>query len=368
VKYLSGPGLLALFIILIPIAISFDYKVVNNNPIEIRGIYGSPEPFWKIGYNLSDLGINAVFVHKNSINSNLIKRAKAEGSKVYAEFPTLNGKNYLENHPEAWPINKKGERARPASWFMGVCPTEPGFHLYRLDELREFLRTFDVDGVWMDYVHWHAQFEEPEPILPETCFCKNCLIRFQDDSGIELPDGSVSEIADWILDKYDTEWRTWRCEIISGWAENFKEIIHKEKPGILLGLYHCPWNDEEFDGARRKNLGIDYNMLKDHIDVFSPMVYHGRMERSPEWVKENIEWFSEKLNVRNQTYPKIWPIVQAYDDPVKIGPEEFEKILHFGMSGMSSGIMMFTSYAVAKEPEKTNTMRKVYSSIMNAKN
>ncbi len=73
------------------------------------------------------------------------------------------------------PNNEKGERARPASWFMGICPTEPGFHAYRLEELQELLRTLDVDGVWMDYVHWHAQFEEPEPILPETCFCENCL-------------------------------------------------------------------------------------------------------------------------------------------------------------------------------------------------
>ncbi|MDX2443179.1 MAG: hypothetical protein QNK30_05215 [Bacteroidales bacterium] len=362
-KYFLGLGLLILFITLKTSTISSNYKSEKNKSIEIRGIYGSPEPFWKMGYNLNDLGVNAIFVHKNSLNNGIIKQAKAEGLKVYAEFPTLNGKNYLENHPEAWPINEKGERARPASWFMGICPTEPGFHAYRLEELQELLRTLDVDGVWMDYVHWHAQFEEPEPILPETCFCENCLALFQDDSGIELPGGSASEKANWILSKYETEWRSWRCEIISGWVKDFKEVLHKEKPGILLGLYHCPWNDDEFDGARRKILGIDYNMLKEYIDVFSPMVYHGRMERSPEWVKENIEWFSDKLNVQTQNYPKIWPIVQAYDDPDKISAEEFEDVLNFGMAGMSTGIMMFTSYAVSEDPKKIEVMKKVYSEL-----
>ena len=45
----------------------------------------------------------------------------------------------------------------------------------------------------MDYVHWHAQFEEPEPILPEICFCDHCLDDFSKDTGIDLPEGKISE-------------------------------------------------------------------------------------------------------------------------------------------------------------------------------
>ena len=95
--------------------------------IEIRGIYGHPKPLWEKGYTLPDLNVNAVFVHGGSIDSTLMIRAKQEGVKVYAEFATLNGKNYVGEHPEAWAINEKGERVEAASWFMGVCPTEPGF-------------------------------------------------------------------------------------------------------------------------------------------------------------------------------------------------------------------------------------------------
>ena len=107
---------------------------------------------------------------------------------VFAEFATLNGKNYVEEHPEAWAINEKGEKVQAATWFMGVCPTEPGFRQYRFDQLRNLLLKYDLDGVWMDYVHWHAQFEDPEPILPETCFCDHCLDQFSVYSGIEIPD------------------------------------------------------------------------------------------------------------------------------------------------------------------------------------
>ena len=66
----------------------------------------------------------------------MMERAKSEGLKVFAEFATLNGKQYVDQHPEAWPIDKDGNKAKPATWFMGVCPTEPGFKQHRINELR----------------------------------------------------------------------------------------------------------------------------------------------------------------------------------------------------------------------------------------
>lgn len=174
-------------------------KAFQSKKIEIRGIYGSPEPFWNKNLKLSDLNVNAIFIHHNSITKSMIDRAKKEGIKVFAEFATLNGKGYVDKHPEAWAIDKNGNKVEAATWFMGVCPTEPGFKQYRIDELRKLLRTHDLDGIWMDYLHWHAQFEDPEPILPETCFCEHCLTAFQSSSGLKLPEGDTPEKAEWIL-------------------------------------------------------------------------------------------------------------------------------------------------------------------------
>ena len=332
--------------------------------VEIRGVYGNPKPFWDKDLNLNDLGVNAIFVHSGSINHDMVNRARSEGAMVFAEFATLNGKNYVETHPEAWAINEKGEKVQAASWFMGVCPTEPGFRQYRFGQLRDLLLEYDLDGVWMDYVHWHAQFEEPEPILPETCFCNSCLDEFSKDSGIEIPDGTTSKKAQWILDNHDGSWRDWRCKVIYDWTYEIKEIIKEIRPGALLGLYHCPWNDQEFNGARRRILGLDYNLLMETIDVFSPMVYHRRMGREPNWVKENIEWFSNRLNIRKDSYPKVWPIVQAYNNPGIISNTEFETVLKGGLAGKSSGVMMFTTSAVAEDEGKTEVMKNVYTKLM----
>jgi hypothetical protein len=327
----------------------------------IKGIYGSPRPFWDKELNLTELGVNALFIHSGSIDRDIMERAREEGLMVFAEFATLNGKNYVDMHPEAWAINEKGEKVQAATWFMGVCPTDPGFRKYRSDQLRELLREFDLDGIWLDYVHWHAQFEDPEPILPETCFCDHCLRTFSEDSGIKLPEGTISEKAQWILSNQDKQWRDWRCQVVYDWTVNMKSIMKEIRPEALLGLYHCPWDDVEFDGARRRILGLDFDLLKESVDVFSPMVYHNRMGRKPEWVSEHIHWLCGRLDIRKESYPKVWPIVQAYDDPAIVSGEEFETVLRYGLSGCSSGVMMFTSYAVAENETKTAVMRAVYT-------
>src|SRR5688500_20053158 len=59
---------------------------VDSKKIEIRGIYGSPDPFWKKNLRLDQLGVNAVFIHDGSINDSMMKRIKAKGLKALAEF------------------------------------------------------------------------------------------------------------------------------------------------------------------------------------------------------------------------------------------------------------------------------------------
>ncbi|WP_149303856.1 glycoside hydrolase family 10 protein [Pareuzebyella sediminis] len=337
--------------------------IAQEEAVQIRGVYGNPNALWRQGYTLPELGVNSIFVHSGSLNKALMQRAQSENIMVFAEFATLNGKNYVEKHPEAWPILKNGEKAPAASWFMGVCPTDSDFRNYRMAQLRELLSKFRLDGIWMDYVHWHAQFEEPETILPETCFNESCLTAFTKASGVIIPHGTLAEKANWILTNEEEKWRKWRTEVVFSWAQEIKQIVKSVRPNALVGLYHCPWKDDEFNGARERILGLDYDLLKTTVDVFSPMVYHKRMGRKPDWVAENTMWLSERLETKDKETPKIWPIVQAYNDPETISPEEFLTVLRGGLSGKSSGIMMFTTAAVAEDPRKIRAMKDFYLAL-----
>jgi hypothetical protein len=90
------------------------------------------------------------------------------------------------------------------------------------------------------------------------------------------------------------------------------------------------------------------------------MVYHARMGRKPEWVSENLTWLYEKLNITDHRNIKVWPIVQAHDDPYEISAGEFDQVLKFGLQDPATGVMMFTSRSVAESRDKMDIVKKNY--------
>jgi hypothetical protein len=332
-------------------------------PAMIRGTYAHPQEFWNTGARLDEYGINAIFVHSGGLDSATVARARAEGCLIFAEFATLNGEygDYVYKHPEARPIGADGEPVPKATWFLGACPTDPGFRAYRMQALRELLEKTEVDGVWMDYLHWHAQFEDPYPIFVKTCFNDCCLAAFEKWSGLKVEGSTVPEKSQWIFMHAARQWEDWRVAVIVDWAREIRQIVKELRPNALVGNYQVAWKDEDLGGVRRRCMGLDFNALLPYVDVFSPMVYHGRSGKTPEYVKEYVEYFSEHYPIQTAAgkYPRLWPIVQAYDEP-RISPEEFGRVLDYGMAGKSSGVMMFTIGSVAADQGKMEAMKKVY--------
>lgn len=324
-----------------------------------KGVYGDPAAFLNNGMTFQELGINSVFVRSSSLTHELVHVAREGGVRVYVEFPTLNGKDYLTDHPEAWPINEKGERAPAADWFMGICLTDPDFRKYREEQLATLLREYPVDGIWLDYLHWHAQFETPEPILPETCFCERCIGQFQEEKSVRVPDGEIAAKAKWILVNADSSWRQWRSEVLNGWVAGMKTIMARIRPGALLGIYYCPWFPGDFGHAQYRILGLDMYTLSRIADVFSPMLYHQMIGRPPEWVSDYVQWL-KRAGLTDGTKPRIWPIVQALNKPGVITTEEFRNVMWNGSRAPASGIMMFTLHTLIGEQGKLEVMKDLF--------
>lgn len=324
-----------------------------------KGVYGDPTAFLKNGMSFRSVGINALFVRSVSITDELYEAARREGVRLYAEFPTLNGKDYVETHPEAWPIDEKGEQSPPADWFMGICLTDPGFKEYRKQQLRTLLEKYKVDGVWLDYLHWHAQFETPTPILPETCFCSRCVGRFETEASIVVPEGKPAEKAQWILSHSDSAWRQWRSEVLNEWVRDLKTIVNEQQPKALLGIYYCPWFPDDYGGAHYRSLGLDLRALARIADVFSPMLYHQMMERSTEWVGEYVQWLKTS-GITAGEKPLVWPIVQAHNKPGIVTTEEFRHVMWNGSRPPASGIMMFTLHSLLGEPGKLEVVKDLF--------
>jgi hypothetical protein len=326
----------------------------------IKGVYGNPGALLEAGHNFDELGLNAIFVRSVQLDQHVYETARAQQVRVYVEFPTLRGNGYVDDHPEAWPIEETGEKSPPADWFMGVCPTDPDFIEYRREQLRNILETYNPDGIFLDYTHWHAQFETNEPILPETCFCERCMTRFSDETGTELPDGDLPEIAGWILEQADPQWRDWRNDVLNNWMIDMKTIVREKQPEALVGIFYASWFPHEHDGALYRTLGIDVEAYAEIADVMAPMLFHKMKDHDPEWLSEYTSWLGDLIETSVEDKPLVWPIVQAHDNPVEVTPEEFRQVMLEGSKPPVSGIMMFSDQALLDNPEKMEVMKQLY--------
>lgn len=331
----------------------------------IFGAYSSPRSFWERGGRFDEYGINALFVSSGLIDSQLLARASGEGAAVYAEFATFRGDYALERYPDLAPIGRDGLPVPKTERFLGACPSAPSFLLDKRAALRALLREWPVAGVWLDYLHFHCDFELPTPPLEQSCFCDRCLGRFERDTGLRPAGRTTAERAAWLLSEAPEAWTAWKCQVIGGYAAEVREMVEEERPGAKLGIFSCPWTDDEYGGAMRTIVAEDIDRLHAVMDVFSPMVYQVKCGRPPEWVEAYTRWLVARigaLNERRRRRVEVWPIVEAEGATAP----ELEVVLRGALRGGATGVLFYALPHVAHDPEKLEAVRQVYTGARSA--
>ncbi len=328
----------------------------------VRAVYGfrpdlaifqglSPQ---QIVDTLKSWGVNAVFGGYR--DSALVQALHEAGIRVFAEIGFFVGESFWERYQCARPIKADGEPLEKIKWYAGLNPACEELVQHRLRELEELVRTYPVDGVWLDFIRWPAKWERPDPILPSTSFDPTTLRRFSEETGIQIPANlkTVPEKATWILENHEPEWTRFRCEVIRDVVRKAREICEKAGHKVLLGAFIVPWTDQDFDSALVKVVGQDIPLLAPLIDVFSPMVYHKLCGRQVPWVGKITEW------VHTASGKPVWPIVQSMDEPSPLPVSEFEETLRTGLGARGSqGVIVFTLGKTS--PDKLPALRRVFN-------
>jgi hypothetical protein len=341
---------------------------IANRPIAIRGIYGGvPRQIFDRGETLADYGINAVWIGSGGLRADDIATLKDQGAKVFAEFNTMHVASFLEDHPDAAPIGPEGEPSPPPEGWQGICPTHPEYRYVRMEEFRKVLESFEIDGIWLDYHHSHANWERDEPILPDTCFCDRCLALFREQAGVELPEGPTAEISAMLLGPLKEHWVEWRCEVFTDWVRQFRTIRDDARPDAMLGTFHCPWSDSDFDEALRRKLAIDLKAQAPLFDVLSPMPYHARFghSRDPEWITRQLDWLGDWLEIdgAGEDRPLVWPILQLSDWGETVPPEQVRSVLDHGTRGPTTGVMVFAWGSLTQDWAKVEALGTFYREL-----
>ena len=332
--------------------------------IKVRGIYGGyPQEILQRGQTPGDYGINAIWVGSGSLNAEEITRYRGLGLKIFAEFNSMHAAEYLKDHPDAAPIGSDGKPSPAPQGWQGVSPFHAGYRRNRMDEFRRVLKTFDIDGIWLDYHHAHASWERAEPELPDTDFSPLALRSFSERTGIGLP-ADVSVAAELLLGERREAWTDFRCSVFADWVREYREILNEVRPRALLGTFHCPWSPDDYDGAIRHKLAIDLPSQTPYLDVFSIMPYHARFGHAndPAWIARQIKRLGETLKIEGTETDKhrIWPIVQLSDWGQRVSVDQVESVLENGSLRPATGLMAFHWSGISKEWDKVDALQSAY--------
>jgi hypothetical protein len=318
------------------------------------------------GETPADYGVNAIWVGSGGLNRQSIERYRKLGLKIFAEFNSMHASGYLQEHLDAAPIGPDGKPSPPPDGWQGVSAHHAGYRRHRMEEFGRALKEFEIDGIWLDYHHAHASWEQAEPKMPDTDFSPAALAAFQQQTGIKLP-ADVAEAAKILLGPERQAWTQFRCDVFTDWVREYREIRDAIRPKALLGTFHCPWSPRDFDGAIQGKLAIDLPAQAKHLDVFSIMPYHGRFGHvdDPAWISRQTKELGKLLNLSgdSEEKQKIWPIVQLADWGPRVRPEQTAEVIDHGTRRPATGVMVFHWSGISKEWEKAEAMKKAYRSL-----
>jgi hypothetical protein len=336
--------------------------------VPLRGIYGGiPQEVVESGRNLREFGIYAVWLGSGSYTAERLAWLRAQQVQAYAEFNTLHVADYLTSHPDAAPVGIDGRVSPPPEGWQGICPTHEGYRAERMRAFRTLLERFAIDGVWLDYHHAHASWEQATPNMPDTCFCERCLQRFQRETGVALPDASTSERSALLLSTHRDAWVRWRLGVFTDWVREFRDIRNTTRPSALLGTFHNPWSDDDLNRARIEKLAIDLKAQAAYLDVFSPMPYHARFGHAadPAWISRQVAWLGEYLGVKGVPGERlrIWPIVQISDWGEPVPVEQIDEVLRQGARVPATGVLVFAWGSLRAHPQKVEAVGKTFRAL-----
>jgi len=316
-----------------------------------RDFRGKPPE--QMAQTLEQWGVTAVFGGYK--DSSLVAALHAREIRVFAEVALFVGKNYWKRYPHSRPIMSTGESMAPEGWYYGVNPVIPEIRQHNLEKIRRLIKRSAVDGVWLDFIRWPCRWEKPTPQLLQTSFDPFTLESFQKDTGIHIPSElkAIPDRARWILQHHRKDWTGWKCQQITGFVRQVREILNRAPRKVLLGVFGIPWRSTDFDGAIRHIIAQDYRAISAHVDVFSPMVYHKLCGKDASWVGEVTTWVWE------MTGKPVWPIVQAMDEPGPMTPQEFREVVNTALEASGSqGVIIFNLRALS--PKKIGVVKEVF--------
>ena len=329
-KIICGSCLVVFLFLLPPWAFSGNTSLI--------GMYGVPKikDDQKVSAvsQLLENNVTAVFVPPDKETIKLFEKQNVE---VFLTLNVFGGKQPWKEFPDSVPVAADGGKL--SGEYGGICPTHYEWRESRLQLLEKWLKAFAAEkafsGVWLDFIRYPGIWEHAGATVPDTCYCDRCLLLFQVEKGVEIPENlNVHDISAWIKRHAASDWLEWKKEQITSFVRDARSLIdsYESDHSLKLGVFLVPWMQGEKDSAITFLLGQDAEQIGQYVDILSPMVYHEMVGKDPDWIREITEYFSDI------TDKDVWPIIQAEN----VGAKEFEEAVDAVAFGGGDGVLVYS--------------------------
>lgn len=212
------------------------------------------------------------------------------GIEYYAAVSMFFDPLALEANPELRPIDECGEPMQKIDWYVGLCPSHEDFLKQRMASICNAVEILKPDGVFLAFIRFPGFWElwvrdASRSDFREYCFCKNCLERFQEERGVEIPRELEGEkAARWILANQRTSWTEWKCNVIAHAVGAVRKCVTDIRPDIRIMLNTVPFGRADYNNAIDEVFSQSVEKLSPVVDTFEVMTYHQILKRPLEWI------------------------------------------------------------------------------------
>ncbi|MFN8518659.1 MAG: hypothetical protein U0667_04535 [Chloroflexota bacterium] len=247
---------------------------------------------------------------------------RRQGIRVFEASAVFFRPDALDADPSLRPIGVDGRPMERLGWYVGLCPTSPTYLASRMEVAERVASELQPDGLFLVFIRFPGFWEDwmPETTradIAEHCCCDRCLERFQRDTGLWLPEGSVQERAAVLTHELRDAWTGWKCDVIAGVVRDLRTAARRGQPDAEVWLNGAGFGRSDYGDAVEQVLGQDLDKLGRVADDLELMFYHQIQRREPApWiaslVAEARPRFPGKLLACLQTKPDYLDGIYAW--------------------------------------------------------
>ena len=325
-------------------------------------IYNHPGSFDQLTEEWKSIGINTVFVSKKLLaDKDFRQEVNKNEITTFVILPIFFDEEALNGNPELFAIKSNGEQAIE-EWVKFVCPSNESFRKDKIASIVELVRELNPDGLSIDFirhfVYWETAFPNtPIDSLPNACFDPGCISKFQEYSGVKLPDSLVATIekSSWILHSMQDEWTEWKCMLITSMVEEIVQKAKEVKSDILINAHIIPWRQGDYNNAIKSIAGQDVKSISKYTNYISPMTYSHMVKQNAGWVHDVV------VDLFQQTRESVLPSIQVKESYLSdtLSSTEFLENLKSALEAPSHGVIFWSWEHIEKDPWKKDIIKRI---------